>query len=63
MIQATSEWIKVTDLMPEKNQYVLIQTPFCKHPATVGFYNGIEWKAADMKTTIENVFYWAKIFI
>lgn len=54
----SSRFNLVADVMPARNEYVLIKTPHCKYPATVGFWNGIKWLAADDKCEIVNVSEW-----
>ncbi len=48
------------DNMPKKGEYVLIQTPYCKYPATVGFWNGLKWLDSE-RTEIFNVDKWQYI--
>jgi len=51
----------VTDVMPGRNEYVLVKTPHCKYPATVGFWNGVKWLAVDDKCEIANVSEWLSL--
>lgn len=57
----SSRFNLVADVMPARNEYVLIKTPYCKYPATVGFWNGVKWLAADDKCEIFNVSEWLSL--
>lgn len=57
----SSRFNLVADVMPAINEYVLIKTPYCKYPATVGFWNGVKWLAADDKCEIFNVSEWLSL--
>jgi len=61
-MKATSEWISVEKEMPPKNEYVLMNTPFCKYPADVGYYNGYDWFSCEKNIITHNIEFWAKIF-
>lgn len=54
-------WKTVSDQMPSVKEYVFIETPFCKYPAAVGFWDGYEWRNADGGSIIKNVRFWQKI--
>ena len=56
--RVSSHFNLVADVMPSRNEYVLVKTPFCKYPATVGYWNGAKWLAADDKCEIVNVSEW-----
>lgn len=34
---------KASEKLPERNEYVLIRTRFCKYPCVVGRFNGVKW--------------------
>lgn len=55
-------WHDTETLMPLRNDFVLVRTPFCRYPATVAFYNGIDWIGAD-DHKILNVSLWTNIEI
>ena len=57
----SSRFNLVADVMPARNEYVLIKTPYCKYPATVGFWNGVKWLAVDDKCEIFNVSEWLSL--
>lgn len=57
----TITWHHVDSVMPKRNEYVLIETRFCKYPACVGYHNGLNWISADDKTVIQNTIHWARI--
>lgn len=59
--RVSSRFNLVADVMPARNEYVLIKTPYCKYPATVGFWNGVKWLAADDKCEIFNVSEWLSL--
>lgn len=54
-------WISIKDKTPDTKEYVLIETPFCKYPAIVGFWDGYYWRDADGATIIKNVSFWKPI--
>lgn len=54
-------WIKTSQKMPKKNEYVLVHTPFCKYKCSVAFYNGVNWRSADNEDEIWNVNNWQKL--
>jgi hypothetical protein len=56
-----SNWHQIKDMMPEKNQYVLVETRFCKYPFITAYFNGLDWINADDKTKLINTRYWAEI--
>ena len=37
------EFISINDYLPEHNKYVLVKTPFCKYPAAVAYWNGVDY--------------------
>lgn len=55
------EWHHVENMMPKKNEYVLIETRFCKYPYITGYFNGLNWINCDDKTILMNIKYWSKI--
>lgn len=55
------EFNLVSNAMPPINEYVLVKTPYCKYPATVAYYNGIKWLAADDKCEIFNIEEWLSL--
>ena len=57
------KWHSVSKLLPKKGEYVLVKTPYCRYPATVSFYNGVEWRSAEDKGVILNVEEWQRIQI
>jgi hypothetical protein len=61
MVEYKILWHSVNDAMPKRNEYVLIETRFCRYPACVGYYNGVDWISADDKTKIMNTINWAEI--
>lgn len=59
--RVSSHFNLVDDVMPSRNEYVLVKTPHCKYPATVGFWNGVKWLAVDDKCEIMNVSEWLSL--
>lgn len=59
--RVSSHFNLVADVMPSRNEYVLVKTPHCKYPATVGFWNGVKWLAVDDKCEIMNVSEWLSL--
>jgi len=55
------EWIDAKEQLPNKGEYFLIETPYCKYPCCVGFFNGVNWRNADDKDKVMNVNYWKYI--
>jgi hypothetical protein len=55
------KWNNVEDIMPNKNEYVLVHTPFCKYKVATAFWNGVEWRSADNKDEVWNVQYWKEL--
>lgn len=59
-MQAEVIWNNVDNLMPLRHKFVLVETPYCRYPFTVAFYNGVDWVAADDVKTL-NVQLWVDI--
>ncbi len=59
--EINSIWHHVDNVMPPKDEYVLVETRFCKYPFTCAFWNGVNWIAADDKSILLNTRFWAKI--
>jgi hypothetical protein len=55
------KWTSVKDAMPEKNRYVLVETPFCTYKFATAFWNGVEWRSADNRDEIWNVENWTEV--
>lgn len=55
-------WIDIKEKKPKRYQYVLVETKYCKYPATVAIWNGVFFKSVDNVTigNSENIF-WAEI--
>ena len=51
-------FISVKESFPERNNYVLVKTPFCKYPAAVAYWNGVDWIDTADKCKIMNVEWW-----
>ena len=51
-------FISIEESLPERNKYVLVKTPFCKYPAAVAYWNGIDWIDTTDKCKIMNVEWW-----
>lgn len=60
-MEVTIEWMDSERIMPIRHSYVLVETPHCKYPFSVAFYDGISWLDADSKTRIMNVQFWAYV--
>lgn len=62
-MEITSEivWNDAAEVMPEKKEYVLVETRFCKYPFITGYFNGLNWINCDDKAIIKNVRYWARV--
>jgi len=41
------DWINIKDKMPERNVCVLVETVYCKYPASVAYFNGVNWVSID----------------
>ena len=54
-------WENVKNKMPNRNEYVLVHTPFCKYKCAVAFWNGVDWRSADDKTAVWNINNWMKL--
>jgi len=56
------EWIDIKERTPNRGQYVLVQTKYCKYPATVAIWSGSWFNSVD-NIKIENTenVYWAEI--
>lgn len=52
------EFISINNYLPEHNKYVLVKTPFCKYPAAVAYWNGVDWIDTTDKCKIMNVEWW-----
>ena len=52
------QFISINDYLPEHNKYVLVKTPFCKYPAAVAYWNGVDWIDTADKCKIMNVEWW-----
>jgi hypothetical protein len=38
------EWINIQEKKPERNKYVLVETKYCRYPATVAFWSGLYFR-------------------
>ena len=52
------KWFHVSELLPQRNEYVLAYTPFCRYKCAVAFWNGVTWRSADNKSEVWNINYW-----
>ena len=54
------KWQSVENL-PEKWEYILIETKYCKYPCIVGFYDGVNFRSAENKNKIMNCEFWQQL--
>lgn len=52
------EWISVNDRLPERNEYVLVSTPYCKYICDVALFNGVAWYSCEKSDYMFNIVYW-----
>lgn len=55
------EWINTKEQLPNKGEYVLVETKYCEYPAAVCIFNGLDFKCAIDGYKIGNVEYWKEI--
>jgi hypothetical protein len=55
------KWTNVKDAMPERNKYVLVETPYCKYKFATAYWNGINWISVDDETVTLNVEFWTEV--
>ena|GEM_PF-4925745 len=60
-MEVTVTWCDCEILMPLRNTYVLVETPYCTYPYSVALFNGVDWIDVDTKTTVMNVRLWAYV--
>lgn len=57
---ACSKWNKLARIKPERFQYVLVNTQYCKYPAQVAQWNGVKFISTDNGNYL-NITHWAEI--
>lgn len=53
-------WNNTNDLMPEKDKWVIVHTPFCKYLFCSALFNGGNWIDSE-RTIIYNVQHWTTL--
>lgn len=57
---ACSKWNELAKIKPERFQFVLVNTQYCRYPAQTACWNGMEFRSTD-NGRYKNITHWAEI--